>query len=165
MLDGDEIIASRDLNTVFSSTRFTLVLKCQGTLRRHFLSEATECFIRAVDWLSKTPHLQHNYRTASLGSLTPFFISQQHSTIFTPQRWARDVRLCDINANHCSQSANATQPVWRIWLRDMSTGYDAYGTPQFLHSPLLGLYLVSSLCCCCMWSVHERNSLANVIKN
>lgn len=164
MLDGDEIIASRDLNTVFSRTRFTLVLMCEGTLRRHFYQKL-ECFICVFAWLSKTPHLQYNYRTASLGSLTPSFISQQHSTIFSPQRRAGDVRLCDINANHRSQSANATQPVCRIWLGDISTGYDAYGTPQFLHSPLLGLYLVSSLCCCCIWSVHERNSLTNVIKN
>lgn len=78
MLDGDEIIARRDLNMAFSCTCFTLVLMCQGTLCRYFI-KTTECFICVFAWLSKTPHLQHNYRTVSLGSLTPSFISLHQS--------------------------------------------------------------------------------------
>lgn len=82
-----------------------------------FLSEAMECFICVFAWLSETLHLQHNYRTASLGSLTPSFISQHHLTIFAPHWWAKEVGWCSVirKKKVSEETARESESVFRMF--------------------------------------------------
>lgn len=95
-----------------------LLLVRQGTLGwRFFLSEAMECFICVFAWLSETLHLQHNYRTASLGSLTPSFISQHHLTVFAPHWWAKEVGWCSVirKKKVSEETARESESVFRMF--------------------------------------------------
>lgn len=60
--------------------------------------------------VKRSPYAAHNYKTASLGSLTPSFISQSHLTIFTLQTWATESRWCSLKSLHRTQTATINRP-------------------------------------------------------
>lgn len=56
-----------------------------GSLNEHFY-HCVFFYLSICLAVKHSPSAAHNYKTASLGSLAPSFIHQQHLTIFTLQK-------------------------------------------------------------------------------
>lgn len=96
--------------------RFTLVLMCQEA----WIS-ITALYLGICLAVKLSPSAAHNYKTASLGSLAPSFISQSHLTIFTLQTWAKESRWCSLKSLQRTQTSTVNRPAisnecrWILW--------------------------------------------------